>query len=410
MGLDIKNNKNLITFLTANFIQLFFGLLIVIQMNIFSPKYLGIFIFQYTFFLVIGHLLTFGQHIFILNKLSQIKRNIEKTKYIENNFFSSIFPPLIGFLLLIFIMRFIENAYLEKLGSNQVILILSCLFFCFNKTLFNIQNGFNYFYNLSFLIIFRAIFLLSSITFILIKEIDLLNNLCFAFLFSEALLTLIYLIIYLIKKNAMKIKFHICYTNIKNSLKLFGDFFFSDLLLKIDILIIVYFFSFEKVSIYALTMVMIEGIITILVVLRNFFTSKFGYLIKNNNYKKYFIIKKKYGIIFFFITIFLTGSGYITLIILDNFLFNIEKETFHFYLMIVPSLLIYSYYINSEYIFSLKNNFFSQTIYFIKAIIFQIIILIVLFKSFSIYTFPIAINLMFLFMSVNLIIECRKNK
>ena len=49
MDLDIKNNKNLITFLVANFIQLFFGLLIVIQMNMFSPKYLGIFIFQYTF-------------------------------------------------------------------------------------------------------------------------------------------------------------------------------------------------------------------------------------------------------------------------------------------------------------------------------------------------------------------------
>ena len=129
MDLDIKNNKNLITFLVANFIQLFFGLLIVIQMNMFSPKYLGIFIFQYTFFLVIGHLLTFGQHIFILNKLSQIKKNIEKKIYIEKNFFSSILPPLIGFIILTFVIKNIDITYLKKLGINQEFLILSCLFF-----------------------------------------------------------------------------------------------------------------------------------------------------------------------------------------------------------------------------------------------------------------------------------------
>ena len=410
MDLDIKNNKNLITFLVANFIQLFFGLLIVIQMNMFSPKYLGIFIFQYTFFLVIGHLLTFGQHNFILNKLSQIKKNIEKKIYIEKNFFSSILPPLIGFIILVFVIKNIDNTYLKKLGINQEFLILSCLFFCFNKTLFNILNGFNFFYNLSCLIILRAFFLLSAITFILIKKIELIDNLCFAFLFTEVLLTLIYIIFYLIKSKAIKIKFRIHYINIKNSLKLFGDFFFSDLLLKIDILIIVYFFSFEKVSIYALTMVMIEGILTILVVLRNFFTSKFGYLIKNNNYKKYQKNKRKYGIIFFFITFFLIIAGYISLIILDKLFFYIEKETFYFYLMIVPSLLIYSYYINSEYIFSLKNNFFAQTIYFIKAIIFQIIILVLLFEYFSIYAFPIAISFMFIFMSLNLIIEFKSPK
>ena len=34
-----------------------------------------------------------------------------------------------------------------------------------------------------------------------------------------------------------------------------------------------------------------------------------------------------------------------------------RKETYYFYLIICPSLLIYSFFINAEYIFSLKNDF-----------------------------------------------------
>ncbi len=81
MDLTLKKQKHLISFLLANFAQLFCGLLIVIEMNIISNDYLGIFIFQYTFFLVLGHLFTFGQHIYLLNKISLIN-NLDKKKNI----------------------------------------------------------------------------------------------------------------------------------------------------------------------------------------------------------------------------------------------------------------------------------------------------------------------------------------
>lgn len=410
MDLTLKKQKHLISFLLANFSQLFFGLLIVIEMNIVSSEYLGIFIFQYTFFLVLGHLLTFGQHIYLLNKISLIGNLHEKKNYIQNNFLSSVIPLFIGFALLIFLTTLVDNSYFDKLGSNKTFLILSCFFFSLNKILLNIQNGFNYFYNLSLLIFFRSILLFTIVTLILIKKIYLIDNLCYAFLITECSLTALYFVVFLIKRSNIRFIFSIYKKNIKDGFKLFGDFFFSDLLLKIDILIIVYFFDFNKVSIYALTMVFVEGILTILVVLRNFFTSKFGYLIGGNKIEKYLKIRNQYGKIFFIITFFLIISGYVSLKLLDKLLFNIDDETYFFYLIILPSILIYSFYVNAEYIFSLKKRFFSQTKYFLKAIVFQILVLLIAFKTFSIYSFPLAISLMFVFMTINLYIELKQTK
>ncbi len=408
MDLTLKKQKHLISFLLANFAQLFCGLLIVIEMNIISSDYLGIFIFQYTFFLVLGHLFTFGQHIYLLNKISLINNLDKKKKYIQKNLFSAVIPLLLGFSFLILITPFIDNSYFNKLGSNKFFLILSCLFFSLNKILLNIQNAFNYFYNLSLLIFLRSILLLTIITLILINNINLIDNLCYAFLITECSITVLYLSIFLIRRSNIKIKLNIYKKNINDGLKLFGDFFFSDLLLKIDILIIVYFFDFTKVSIYALTMVFVEGILTILVVLRNFFTSKFGYLIGRNKFKEYLKIRNRYGKFFFIITFCLVILGYIALKLLDKLLFNINNETYLFYFIILPSILIYSFYVNAEYIFSLKKRFFSQTKYFFKAILFQIAVLLIAFKTFSIYSFPLAISLMFVFMAINLYMELNK--
>lgn len=403
-----NEKKNLIAFIFANFASLFCGLIIVIETNYFSKEYLGIFVFQYTFFLLFGNILTFGQHIYFLNKLSQLKNIFSKQKFLKKNIFCSIIPLLIGFLFLLLIEISLDNDYVNKLGINKIYLIISCFFFSINKILLNIQNGLNFFYNLSGLIFLRALFLITAITTILYNKINFLDNLCFAFLFSELLLFLIYLFCYFFSK--IKIKFEIKFysQNIKDGLKLFGEFFFSDLILKIDILLIVFFFNFNKVSIYALTMVFVEGILTILVVFRNFFTSEYGHFIRSKKYKKYLHYQNKYGSIFLLSTLFLMIIGFISLIILNQYFFSVAKETYYFYLIICPSLLIYSFFINAEYIFSLKNNFYNQTTYFVKAIFFQIIILFLLFKNYSIYSFPIAISLMFVFMSINLYYEIKK--
>ena len=405
-----KIQKNFIFFLTANFISLFFGLIIVIKLSYFSEEYLGIFIFQYTFFLLLGNLLTAGQHIFLLNKLSQLKSNLHKKNYLKNNLFSSLIPPIIGLFSILLLERVIDSIYLNKLGINKIYIIIGCFFFSINKILFNVQNGFNFFYNLSFLIILRAFFFISAIFFILFNELSIIDNLSFVFLFSELFLFLIYIFFYLILKKKIKVNFKIYIRNIKNGIKLFGEFFFSDLILKVDILLIVYLFNFKEVSIYALTMVMIEGILAVLVVFRNFFTSEYGHLIYNKNYIKYLFYRKKYGLIFFGLKTFLIISGYVVLLILNKYLFNIENQTFYFYFIITPSLLIYSFFINSEYIFSIKNNFNLQTQYFIKAIIFQVAVLFLLYKNYSIYSFPISISLMFMFMSINLYFETKNTK
>ena len=111
-----KIQKNFIFFLIANFISLFFGLIIVIKLSYFSEEYLGIFIFQYTFFLLLGNLLTAGQHIFLLNKLSQLKSNLHKKNYLKNNFFSSLIPPIIGLfsILLLYIYYIFDSTPLIR--------------------------------------------------------------------------------------------------------------------------------------------------------------------------------------------------------------------------------------------------------------------------------------------------------
>lgn len=403
-----NEKKKLIAFLFANFISLLCGLIIVIETNYISKEYLGIFIFQYTAFLLFGNLLTFGQHIYFLNKLSQLKNSLSKQKCLKKNFFCSLVPVFVGFLVLLFTGSLLDNHYLNKLGINKIFLIISCFFFSINKILLNIQNGFNFFYNLSGLIFLRSLFLITAITVILYNKFNFLDNLCFAFLFSELLLFLIYLLYYLFSKIKIKFRLNFYSRNIKDGLKLFGEFFFSDLILKIDILILVFFFNFNQVSIYALTMVFVEGILTILIVFRNFFTSKYGHFIRNKKYKKYLYYQSKYGFIFLLLTIFLIIIGFISLIILNKYFFYVARETYYFYLIICPSLLIYSIFVNAEYIFSLNNNFYNQTKYFIKAIFFQIIILFLLFKNLSIYSFPIAISLMFIFMSINLYYEIKK--
>lgn len=118
-------------------------------------------------------------------------------------------------------------------------------------------------------------------------------------------------------------------------------------------------------------MVFVEGILTILIVFRNFFTSKYGHFIRNKKYKKYLYYQSKYGFIFLLLTIFLIIIGFISLIILNKYFFYVARETYYFYLIICPSLLIYSIFVNAEYIFSLNNNFYNQTKYFIKAIFFK---------------------------------------
>jgi hypothetical protein len=87
------------------------------------------------------------------------------------NIFSSLIPPIIGLFLILLLEKVIDSIYLNKLGINKIYLIIGCFFFSINKILFNIQNGFNFFYNLSFLIILRAFFFISAIFFILLNEL-----------------------------------------------------------------------------------------------------------------------------------------------------------------------------------------------------------------------------------------------
>tara|TARA_B100000035_G_C20875891_1_gene498369 strand:- start:84 stop:839 length:756 start_codon:yes stop_codon:yes gene_type:complete len=191
-----------------------------------------------------------------------------------------------------------------------------------------------------------------------------------------------------------------CKFQILNSMKLFGEYIFAEIIMKIDIFFSMLKFELKDISIYLTSLIFIEGLLTFTVVMRNYFSSQFGVLIFKKNYAEYIKKFKKYSMYSLLTSIFFTFCSVLSLIIINKFIVGIDFLVFKYFSIMVFGYLTYSFFAVSELIFLNNKNYFKQTTYFIVAIFSQLFLILLLINSLGILSFAIAICSMYLVMSV----------
>ena len=133
-----------------------------------------------------------------------------------------------------------------------------------------------------------------------------------------------------IKLLRKKIKMNLSFNNynfkeqISNSFKLFGDYIFAEIILKIDIFFSMLRFELKHISIYLLALVFIEGLMTFTIVIRNYFFSQFGNLIYQKKYLQYINQFKKYSLYSMATAILFIILSASTLLFMNKYLFKIS--------------------------------------------------------------------------------------
>jgi hypothetical protein len=222
----------------------------------------------------------------------------------------------------------------------------------------------------------------------------------------------ILLISVMMLKKKIKIKFSFKDYNFKNqilnSIKLFGDYIFAEIILKIDIFFSMLKFELKNISIYLIALVFIEGLMTFTIVIRNYFSSQFGNLIYQKKYFQYIHQFKKYSLYSIATAIFFIILAILTLLFMDKYLFKINFLVFEYFGIMIFGYLIYSYFGISELIFLNSKKYFKQTLYYVLAIFTQLIVILLFINNLGILSFPIAICSMYLMMSLFILVELLK--
>ena len=217
-----------------------------------------------------------------------------------------------------------------------------------------------------------------------------------------------------IKLLKKKIKMNLSFNNynfkeqISNSFKLFGDYIFAEIILKVDIFFSMLRFELKHISIYLIALVFIEGLMTFTIVLRNYFSSQFGNLIYQKKYFQYLHQFKKYSLYSMVTAILFTILATLTLLFMNKYLFKINFLVFEYFGIMIFGYLIYSYFAISELIFLNSKKYFKQTLYYVLAIFTQLIVILLFINNLGILSFPIAICSMYLMMSIFILVQLLK--
>ncbi len=400
----INLDKKLFFFGFANGISLLFGFLLYILIFTTSDQNLAKFMFGYSIQLIMGSLLTFGSSLYIFNDLCSKDSLSEKILIFEKNIFFILIILFIS-LLIVFIFSILDYIYFpykKNFEHNLYPLFFSSLLFALNKILFFSLLGFKFYKNCYFIIIIRPfVIFLTVFIFMFFTKSKFEISVVSCFIICEA-------VVFILSVIGLKKIFHSgleifrgnCKFQILNSMKLFGEYIFAEIIMKIDIFFSMLKFELKDISIYLTSLIFIEGLLTFTVVMRNYFSSQFGVLIFKKNYAEYIKKFKKYSMYSLLTSIFFTFCSVLSLIIINKFIVGIDFLVFKYFSIMVFGYLTYSFFAVSELIFLNNKNYFKQTTYFIVAIFSQLFLILLLINSLGILSFAIAICSMYLVMSV----------
>ena len=239
--------------------------------------------FCYSIHLILGSILTFGSNLYIFNDLSSKNNLLEKIDILEKNIFFLLIVLSLGLFLVGFlsILDFFFSPYKKNFNLHLYPFFFTAFIHAINKILYFCYLGFKFFKYCYSIIIIKPIIIFSSIAFFIFFtnfsfEISVLASLTIGeviiFLFCIKKLKKIININSNLFKNEYK-------SQTLNSIKLFGEYIFAEIILKIDIFFSMLRFELKNISIYLIALVFIEGLLTFTIVIRNYFSSQYGALI-----------------------------------------------------------------------------------------------------------------------------------
>ncbi len=412
MNLMISLDRKALLFLISNSISIALGFLLYLVIISSSDGNLSKLMLTYSIHLILGSILTFGLNLYLFNNLMSLKKDQLKLTFIKNNNLF-IFQILTVGLLIVLILSgvdLIKAPYKKNFNLPLWPIFFGSLILAFNKIVYFCFLGFKFYNKCCLIIITRPSILLASIIFFTFK-----SNISFeifvagSFIVSEIFVLLISLD-ELKKINFFQINFSKKFnvSNLKNSLKLFGDYIFAEVILKIDIFFSMIKFDIKNISTYLISLVFIEGMLTFTIILRNYFSSQYGTYISSKNYDLYLAHYRRFALFSFFITLFFVFCSFFVLFILQNYLITFDEIAFKYLLIMCIGYLIFSIFGVSELIFLNRNNYLKQTYYFLTAFFVQLLCIIFLINKIGILAFPISICIMFLIMSILIFLEFRK--
>ena len=339
--------------LSINLYLFFFG----------SFEAVGVFNQFYVFFVIFGQLFSFSIPEFNLRYLP-IQSSKEKLKnLISIATIVSFFSGFLAFTFIIFLRDLIfkfNNS--ENIYKGLITLGVAVIFFVLNKNFLSILNSLKKFKQFAFINSFRSL----SLIFFSIIFLD--NNdyskLSLIFLITELFVLIICL--FLISKY-----FIFYFYEIKNNFKLILNFFkktiiysfLSETFIRIDILMISYFFNDKYVGIYALAAIFSEGIYQISVYVRNLVYPNLSEFSKSKIYNNNFFIKfSTYSFFLTFLFSVLTLLSFYLFNIFYNEIHNDISDIFIILFILLVGISMYSVFSPFEMIFVLSGFPITQSL------------------------------------------------
>ena len=312
---NYKNSAiNLSSFLITGFIGLYIFYFLTKYINI---TFLGEFNFYYVVVLLLSQLGTFGIHYSIL----RIASDKSESKDFMNVFSGLLLISVLSFFLFSIIQMLISYFDVEYITINSEIKYASILF-AMNRGLYWFLNGKEEYILMAFINPLRMLSYLILINYFF-NEGNLFGQTTTIFLVGELIIFILNITLSLIVtfKKPQSFKNTYFQEHINFGKRAFLTSFFTDVSLKVDLLLIGILLGNTYLGLYTFTSALGEGFIGILTVTRTVSTPKINNLIDNKNS---FILHKKTMFKISYLISIVTASG----IILVSYFYGENVEFF----------------------------------------------------------------------------------
>ena len=235
----LKLEKKAFFFLIANSISLILGFFLYLTIITTSENNLAKLMFTYSIHLILGSILTFGSNLYLFNGLISFNEENLKLNFIKKNNFFILKILITSFLIVFFLssLDLVKTPYRKNFNLPLWPLFIGSFFLAYNKIIYFCFLGFQFYKKCYSIIIIRPLILLVSIIFFTFKS-DFSFEIFVAGSFVASEIGVLLISINKLKKiNFFDINFFNSANieNFTNSLKLFGDYLFAEIILKIDI-------------------------------------------------------------------------------------------------------------------------------------------------------------------------------
>jgi O-antigen/teichoic acid export membrane protein len=340
-----------------------------------GPCGLGVFNQIYAFYVILSQFAVGGIHLSALKHVAGWKGSSATLGRIAWSSFVLSFPISVFFAILCYLSSFFMNIILSSSHVSQGIryVSLALIFFSCNKIMLFILNALQEMRLLAFWQAMRYILMILSVCTLIYLKSNV-YELGLSFTFSEAILFIGLLFSTLYKIPQLHRGFNVTWMKKHFNFGLRGacNGILIELNTRVDILILGIFTSDVVVGLYSFSSTLIEGVLGLLVVIRNQMNPLLAKLLKEGNFTEIQRYFKKFSYYIFsctFLILIMAIFTYDTLLTI-SFELNSFVESYYFFLILLTGVCIYSAYFPFDNILFLAGYpgkqsllaFFSTTI------------------------------------------------